>query len=323
MDIPSAQMCEELFRVASSGTSTEQDALAVKPLVAGFANHVWSLESKGTHFVVKAYTDLLVLRLDKHAIGAVELLAGECGIGPNIYLSNLHGLVMQLLPGRTLQEADIHCGKHSLLESIAGSLAKLHKQKVPEVCQGEPMLWRTMDRMLDVAKRRPDLLPRSLPPLDAIQLEIAEARAALEKFHPVIVCGHGDFKPSNVIEHNGNIRLIDFELGGPNYRGFDWMKLFRTADCGISETDLRHFLKAYSAGRGELGPEELDQLVQETRVFEPLTWLEAFVFFLALPQFKPESMSRWHELAEHRWKQYHETKHRLAQKITGREVPEL
>ena len=27
--------------------------------------------------------------------------------------------------------------------------------------------------------------------------------------------GHGDLKPSNVIEHDGNVKLIDFELGGP------------------------------------------------------------------------------------------------------------
>eukprot|EP00930_Biecheleria_cincta_P009836 TRINITY_DN11167_c0_g3_i1.p1 TRINITY_DN11167_c0_g3~~TRINITY_DN11167_c0_g3_i1.p1 ORF type:complete len:317 (+),score=49.40 TRINITY_DN11167_c0_g3_i1:118-1068(+) len=316
MDIPSAQNCEELFRIASSGTPAEQDALGLKPLVAGFANHVWSLESNGTHFVVKVYTDLLLLRLDEHAVGAVELLAGQCGLGPQVYLSNLHGLVMEWLPGRTLQEADIHCGNHSLLEAIAGSLEKLHNQKIPEVCRGEPMLWRTIHRMLDVAKRRPDLLPRGLPLLDAIQAEIVEARAALERYHPVIVCGHGDFKPSNVIEHDGNIRLIDFELGGPNYRGFDWMKLFRTAG-GYSETDLRHFLKAYSAGYSEFGSEDVDQLVQETVLFEPLTWLEAFVFFLALPQFKPESLSKWHELAEHRWKLYHETKHRLTQNITA------
>ena len=44
------------------------------------------------------------------------------------------------------------------------------------------------------------------------------------------VLGHGDLKPSNVLRlRRGGITFIDFELAGPNYRGYDIFKLFRTS----------------------------------------------------------------------------------------------
>mmetsp|Transcript_90853 Transcript_90853/g.211390 ORF Transcript_90853/g.211390 Transcript_90853/m.211390 type:complete len:143 (+) Transcript_90853:3-431(+) len=139
-------------------------------------------------------------------------------------------------------------------------------------------------------------------------VEVRQAKQALARRQSKLVLGHGDFKPSNVMLHKGNVKLIDFELAGPNYRGFDLMKLFRTAK-GASEDCLRHFLLAYMSAIGS--PEDLSALVDEVHAFEPLTWLEAAVFFLILPQFKPEETARWHQLAVDRWGKYEETKCKL------------
>merc|ERR550532_1223921 len=112
------------------------------------------------------------------------------------------------------------------------------------------MLWRTMDKMMEVVARKPKLMPTGLPGIEGITAEISAARAALEQHRPKVVLGHGDFKPSNVIMQKPCIiKLIDFELGGPNYRGFDLMKVFRTA-TGASEACMRHFLLAYSECSG-------------------------------------------------------------------------
>ena len=84
-----------------------------------------------------------------------------------------------------------------------------------------------------------------------------------------------------------------------HYRGYDLFKLFRTAGPRSAE-NMRAFLGAYLACRGgtaddtdtapadaatavaavSAGSLELDELQAEANAAEPLTWLEAAVFFL-------------------------------------------
>lgn len=307
----SEEDCAELLRSISG-----KDPLApgddCLPLTAGFANSVYAVSRQGEKLIVKCYTDLVFLRIAEDAIGVVDLCASAHRIGPRVMHSSTSGLVMEHLPGRTLEEADIQRnGNEQLLEGVAEALAQFHRLPVPEACKGEPMLWRTITKMLAVIQRRPELLPPQMPDLEAIVIEIEAARAALDKHALPVVLGHGDFKPSNVIEHEGSVRLIDFELGGPNYRGFDIMKLFRTNDSSWSESNLALFLRAYLAASGPSGGEQLQAMFKEVARFEALTWLEAAVFFLTLPQFKPCESSRWHSLAVHRWNKFQETKSTL------------
>mmetsp|Transcript_50997 Transcript_50997/g.95454 ORF Transcript_50997/g.95454 Transcript_50997/m.95454 type:complete len:325 (-) Transcript_50997:147-1121(-) len=307
-DVPK-DACAGLVKAVASGGDVVPPGFAA--MTAGFANYVWRTSWEGRELVVKCFTDLVYLRIDRHAVGAIDVLAGQCGVGPKVHSCGQNGLVMDYLPGRTLQEADIHAGNQRLLACIAEQLQLLHRQPIPKAAFGEPMLWRTMDKMLLVAEGCPELLPSSIPSLPEIREEVGRAREAVEALSPGLVCGHGDFKPSNVIEYLGDVRLIDFELGGPNYRGFDWMKLFRRPE-GFLEEDLRHFLAAYSASAEEpCSPQQLDSLVEETKAFEPLTWLEAFIFFLSLPPYKPTELQKWHQLAQHRWQMYQQTRHKL------------
>merc|ERR1712224_380872 len=138
---------------------------------------------------------------------------------------------------------------------------------------------------MDAVVRRPELIPQGMPPMETILAEISAARSLLERHRPVIVLGHGDCKPSNVIvsgEHSENVTLIDFELGGPNYRGFDLMKIFRTAG-GPSRPCMVHFLRSYLASlRRPTNKAAISKLTREVQIFEPLTWLEAAVFFLTM-----------------------------------------
>merc|ERR550537_52371 len=97
------------------------------------------------------------------------------------------------------------------------------------------------------------------------------------------------------------------------------MKLFRTANS-FSESSMKHFLKAYIlASKGSVSDEAVDELYAESRFFEPLTWLEAAVFFLALPIFKAEDTSRWNSLAVDRWQKFMATKHKLTPTVSNGE----
>merc|ERR1740138_1506874 len=139
------------------------------------------------------------------------------------------------------------------------------------------MLWSTIGKMLDVAARKPQLLPAGMPDFVEIYAEVERACSALQQHNPRIVLGHGDLKPSNVFAaptaKTGDCKrsrtarkamLIDFELAGPNYAGFDLMKLFRTAK-GFSEESMRHFLDEYAKASNEIagGGYNAEHLMEE------------------------------------------------------------
>jgi thiamine kinase-like enzyme len=307
--------CEELLdALEDCKTKEDLEAKGFEPLTVGFANIVCGTVRNGKPLVIKRYTDLVFLRLTPESVGAVDAFAGANGLGPTVFYSSSRGLVMERSPGRTLEEKDMHCGDFVLLDLIAKSLGSFHQLPSPAACEGEPMLWRTIDKMMQVVAKRPELMPEGMPGIDAIHIAINEAREALNALSPKIVLGHGDFKPSNVIRHQDTVTLIDLELGGPNYRGFDLMKVFRTA-LPTSQECMVRFLRTYAKQVGEGDSDDgVKALLAETQSFEPLTWLEAAIFFLTLPQFKPSETRRWNELAIDRWTKFVETRHKISGK---------
>jgi 3-dehydroquinate synthase/2-deoxy-scyllo-inosose synthase len=302
--------CDAMIKTIGCSTERELGALGYESLTIGFANVVYAVTRRGYPLVVKALMELSSMRLERGTIGQADMHAGRFGIGPKVYYAGKAGLVMDRLSGRTLSESDVHKGDFRLLGAIADLLARCHQLPPPQVFrQGVPLLWREIDKMMDVAARRPELIPKDMPDVDVITSEINAMKVALEKYQPKVVFSHGSMNPSNVmLNSDGTVKLIDFELGGPNYRGFDLMKLFRTSGT-CSERCLEYFLRVYGASTGELQcKDDVSTLVKEVRMFEPLTWLEAAVFFLVMPQFKPEGSSKWNELAIHRWSKFKETK---------------
>lgn len=309
---PTKDECKALLDLVRTASYDELIERGWQPLTSGFAHHVWSTNVRGWEVVIKRYTDLAFLRCDADTIGCLDVYSGDHGIGPRVLYSSSEGLVMEKLEGRTLEEIDMHSDNFDLLDETASAVARLHALPTPAAMDGPPMLWRTVDVMLAVAARRPELWPKDMPSIEAVSKEVNEVKAALKEREFGIVLSHGDLKPSNVIRHtNGHVRIIDHELSGPNYRGFDLMKLFRTGQKS-SDVSMKHFLKAYTkildSSRTE---DDVANIMEEAKTFLPLTWLEASAFFLALAQFKPEDASKWNDLAVDRWKKFEETKHML------------
>lgn len=305
--------CDGMIKTIGCSKERDLGTMGYESLTTGFANDVYAVTRKGYPLVVKALTQLSSMRLERGTIGQADAHAGKFGIGPKVYYTDKSGIVMDRLPGRTLKEIDIHKGDLKLLSAIADVLARCHQLPSPQIFrQGVPLLWRQIDKMMDVAARRPELIPKDMPDIDVITAEVDAMREALEKHRPKVVFCHGSMNTHNVmVSTDGSVKFIDFELGGPNYRGFDLMKLFRTAGT-CSETCMKHFLGAYGAATDDVhSTSDFNNLLKEVRLFEPLTWLEAAVFFLVMPQFKPEGSAKWQELAIHRWTKFQETKCQL------------
>ena len=204
-----------------------------------------------------------------------------------------------------------------------------------------PILWDFLGTMLSHIAASPQHLPPGIS-LAQLSAEVERMRDRCEALGLPVVSGHGDLKPSNVMLDNapqqggeGRCQFIDFELAGHHYRGYDLFKLFRTAQPPCVE-NMRRFLRAYAAasppptaadlvgtasGGGAsgdvvmsaavagLGTQEavdllLDELVAESYAAEPLTWLEAAVFFLFAISVYPSQSDDWAPLALQRWERY-------------------
>jgi len=146
-------------------------------------------------------------------------------------------------------------------------------------------------------------------------------RKALTNDHGGMVqTGHGDFKPSNImlvdvqqsttsssvtIMRDGEIRFVDWDLTGPNYRAYDVAKLFRTNQpTEYTCRNRRYFLETYAvaynkdspAHQPRLSPDVLEAQIQ---LILPMTWLEAAIFFVCMASNTVDSgsVSRWNKLA--------------------------
>ncbi|KAJ1462013.1 hypothetical protein M885DRAFT_506065 [Pelagophyceae sp. CCMP2097] len=160
--------------------------------------------------------------------------------------------------------------------------------------------------MLDRIARNPGAPSPHAPSLVHLRTEATRLFAKLDDscLGGDYVMGHGDLKPSNVMlqaEGEGPL-FIDFELAGPNFRGYDVFKLFRARDR-VPDESLKYFAEAYlGPGRAKSG--SVDAVVAESLLFEPCTWLEAVIFFKFAAVELPGQTDKWDALAASRWDGY-------------------
>mmetsp|Transcript_4150 Transcript_4150/g.10060 ORF Transcript_4150/g.10060 Transcript_4150/m.10060 type:complete len:423 (-) Transcript_4150:202-1470(-) len=305
----------------------DETELTMQELSRGFCNsvHLVTRPPGDEAIVVKLYSDLSLLRTEPNQRGVIDRSASEAGLGPLVLASVDEGIAHSFFQGRVLEEDDLHT-RADVGEAVARLVADFHSLQVPpEFDANKPLLWKWLERMLDAisASNNVDALPDSVS-LQALRREVDRMAAAVRSAEELgllqTVLGHGDLKPTNIMLVSGEsnptveVKLIDLELAGPNYRGFDLMKLFRTNSQTFSDERFTAFLSEYcKATTGLICSESMvSEIKAETQLFEPLTWLEAAVFFALVVSLGPNSggpgasggSSRWVELLEDRWEKY-------------------
>jgi ethanolamine kinase len=290
-------------------------------LTAGYCNRVHRADVRTTTgaaptpVVVKQFSGIALARRTACA-AATDRLAGAHGLAAPLLGATDTGVVHAFVPGRPLEEADMRSGDPRLLRAVADVVGRLHALPLNAVLESDPrppkpMVWTSIDVMLDLVGTDGHRRGSS----DALQTEDAlrracdaERDAAARIGFPLAVC-HGDCKPSNVLltPSDGRVQLIDFEIAGPNYRGFDLCKLLRNDLTPVAEESMRTFVELYSSPNAARSA--VRDLVAECRWMERLTWLEAAVFFHAVRADPSEAITaaeraRAQRLADHRWQRY-------------------
>ena len=308
---------------------------------------------KSAVVVVKVFSDLARVRVPHNILGSIDVLASDCCIGPQVMHRGTDGIVMEYIDGTVLTKEDVHgiaiakdggisdnakFGDGRLLcEKIGVKLAQLHGTPIPSnspiANEVDNMLWRTLDAMLDFVGEDgpiPEAVLEAGWTHDLLCREVQTMKQTLDALDlPQVLC-HGDFKPSNIVVVNddssgcssgvGEIVLIDYELSGPGYRGFDFYKLFRTADPSRQNDDnMAAFVRSYlessqladDDASSTIESARVAQVLAEMKLFEPLTWLEAGIFFLFAAKGDPTQIERWEKLALDRFTNFDASKCRF------------
>lgn len=247
------------------------------------------------------YSTVSKMRTRPEFRGLGDLKCAEMKLSPAVTCHTYDGIAHEHIEGRVLAESDVHTAHSDFLDRLARKVHRLHSARVPSQYGDSALLWSWFQAMLR------HLRSRKITSTGNVMIEEIESEISYMKNYlltadlPIVFC-HGDLKPSNLlIEDCGEIWMIDLELAGPNYRGFDLMKLFRSEPNNFSKENFLCFLTIYAAYGSRTSVEEL---TRECRICEALTWLEAAIFFATLLSISDVEMERNIILFEDRWKSY-------------------
>jgi thiamine kinase-like enzyme len=260
----------------------------------GFCNLVYEVQGVG---IAKIFSPLAQARMQDSgfSVGEIDALFASHNLGPQILAASKTGILMERLTHSVLTESHMHqSDAKPILQAVARALAQAHALPVPDSCPN--MLWHTLDAMLAMIP-----LDSARPYMDKVNYH----KETLNSLNLKTVLGHGDFKPSNVILGDGTaIKFLDLEVSGRHYRAFDLAKFFRTSQrTEATESNQLYFLSVYLQ---EFGDKETtpDRLLHESQLLEPMTWLEAAIFFECSSHTDLTRCALWKQLAKDRMQNY-------------------
>ena len=305
-------LCRAGLLSQKNETTNSSAEITLNTLEYGYCNKVYRVDFSTKCYVAKIYSDVAKVRMRKLAIPADVLLSHK-SLGPKLLHYDEEGIIMSFVDGATLKPADVHGDTSSsfgngteLCRAVAQKVAALHAIEPLSdfnMLHEDNMLWFSLDRMMSFVRRKnactkfacaTDIEKWSFAKLSS---EVHGMRNAIEALNLPQVFGHGDLKPSNVMYcesfladgspsenislggMSNQIILIDFEMTGLNYRGFDMYKLFRTKQhTNNTDENMRAFAESYLMSYERLSPGRIKgnidastMLLLESQIFEPLT----------------------------------------------------
>ena len=248
------------------------DECSVERLKVGNTNVLHRLDTvAGDRYLVRQFGKQAALAFDRDRENAIFLALADAELAPACIATWPDGRIEGWIDGQPCTADE--CRQPAVSERVAEGLAALHA-KGPSygAAGGQCWAWDTIEVWLDGARRCADALESSesaskdlLARVQSIDLmgvatELSSLRKKLDAADlPCCFC-HNDLSNTNCHRDpsSGSVRLIDFEFGGWNYRGFDLAThLTHWAGGAIdglyddsafpSKEERRPFLEAYAA----------------------------------------------------------------------------
>eukprot|EP00928_Gymnodinium_smaydae_P021434 TRINITY_DN1835_c1_g3_i1.p1 TRINITY_DN1835_c1_g3~~TRINITY_DN1835_c1_g3_i1.p1 ORF type:complete len:351 (+),score=26.20 TRINITY_DN1835_c1_g3_i1:31-1083(+) len=300
----------------------------VTPLSGGTSNELFKLErsdgsnSEVTAVVIKLFGAWTKIRSDPLVGASVNRVASTLGIAPRVYSAGSDGICQESLQGVVLEKSDFSRPTAQLLHSITSILATLHRAQIPielrHVERKDAVLLSQFRNMLRYMKS----MPSKPLPNGVVASEIEDAYLHLEDTLlsldlPLELC-HADMKPANIIslacagEQDGTTRLslVDFDLSGPSFRGYDLYKPFSCLEDAVARQE---FLSLYVHARDSC--ESLEALQHEVLLFEPVALLERTIVHCINHMVEPSPGME--SKAQTDWRNFRAERHKLNEHRTA------
>jgi thiamine kinase-like enzyme len=348
LEDPSSVALKELLQQATISIHDDATFIETVSSAMAFCNSVYRVQvptvtaattaacdigtrtTSSTIYFAKIFSSLALSRMTL-PLGVLDQFVARHSLAPPVVAQTASGILYENCPGRILTEADCHSrANEEECRMVARALKELHSLQPHYSIDGalDNVLWKACDSMLQLCHESYECQGWTLAKLNAI---VQQERSQLESLQlPMVVCGHGDCKPANIIllqddtitqsqsQSSTQVRFIDLELAGVHYRAFDLAKFFRTdSPTEFTKQNQRAFYQAYletattttttaatSSSEQMTVTTTLDDLEREVKLLVPMTWLEAAIFFVCMACQDEVQASRWNQLAMDRLMSY-------------------
>jgi len=272
----------------------------IERLKVGNTNRLYKLAFGDKLCLVRVFGTNPALAFDRDTENFVYESLSEQRLVPLLLGKFDGGRIEEWLEGRP---ASVHeCRTDAVSRQVAGQLARLHGFRSPRDLQdarssAEPWGWATANKWLASAKsaaasesvrKCPEIAERvAALGLERVAVEASGLRERMDGWRLPLVFAHNDLSNTNLHLNSeiGVARLIDFEYGGSNYRGFDlathlshWAGgaidgLYDDSSFPTTE-DQMAFLKAYVEAASSCGDAvTIEALRREVNLATPLAHL--------------------------------------------------
>ncbi len=203
-------------------------------IAGGLSHHIWRVDLGPRSFVLRVL-DPAVSAVGLGIPPALEISntirAAESGVGARVYevLPEIPAIVLEYLPGRTLNQSDVRAA--ATIARVATAVRRLHA--------GPPFandfcIMAKLHELLELCQRNglriPDTYLDRLPTVDRIGATLAGAPI------PTVPC-HNDLLAENFIDSGGVVRVVDYQLSGNNDPCFELGDIAAEADYDPDRTE--------------------------------------------------------------------------------------
>ncbi|MEM8553487.1 MAG: choline/ethanolamine kinase family protein [Pseudomonadota bacterium] len=214
------------------------DPQDIEPLSGGITNVNLKLRDGDQWYVVRLGDDIPEHGVMRWNELAVSQAAEAAGIAPAVIHHEPGALVLRLIQGRTLEEADVRDPAN--IDRVTDLVIRAHRDIAGHLTSPVLAFWPFQVLRTYITRLRADGSPHI-----SVLPELAQEAQTLEQATgPVdLVLGHNDLLAANVLDDGDRLWLIDWEYAGFNSPLFDLAGL--AGNNGLSEAQERAMLERY------------------------------------------------------------------------------
>ena len=216
-------------------------AVEVEPLTGGLTNTNYKVTTPTGAFVVRiAGKDTGLLAIDRENEVHNTRAASECGVGARFVaaLPEHDALVLEFIDGEVMSPEKLRRGDR--LGGVAEACRRLHAARR---FLTDFEMFRIQRGYLEVVRERGFRLPDRY---ESFEPQVRAMEQAMRvRPEPTVPCNN-DLLAENLIEANGEIRLIDYEYSGNNEPSFELGNIW--SESNLSPGQLEELVTRYQGG---------------------------------------------------------------------------